>query len=85
VGTVEIVVVGVATATLLWASVVALLCYLLWHEPPMEQTASPLVITKQGGVRAGLAATRRRLSALLGDALGRADAEALLRPETSRS
>jgi fused signal recognition particle receptor len=67
VGTVEVVVVSVATATMVWAVVVACVCYLVWTEPAAGAVGLP---ARPADVRAGLAASRGRLSALLAGVLG---------------
>jgi fused signal recognition particle receptor len=72
VGTVEVVVVGMATATMLWAVVVALVCYVVWSEPAAGAAGLP---PRPADVRAVLAASRGRLSTLLAEVLGRPSQE----------
>jgi fused signal recognition particle receptor len=74
VGTVEFVVVGVAAVTVLWAMSLPIVCYVIWRDPRADHTADATV-RRATDVRAGLAATRRRLGSLLADAFGRAERE----------
>ena len=79
-GTVELVVVGVATAAVLWAAALPLVCRLVWRAPGAP-LAGKAPAGAGAGVRTGLTASRHRLATLLADAFGRSDQEIFARVE----